>query len=68
MRVLGRYTYLLSNGQKWNSRLLKCYEQPVATWTELMGVSLTNRLRTLTLCMDHTDTQSEKGDPRPIFT
>ncbi len=36
-KVLGRYTYLLSNGQKWNLRLLKCFMPPAVTWSESLG-------------------------------
>ncbi len=38
VKVVGRYSYLLSDGQKWNTRLLKCYLPPTATWTELLGL------------------------------
>ncbi len=37
VKVVGRYSYILSDGQKWNTRLLKRYQPPVATWTELLG-------------------------------
>ncbi len=40
VKVLGHYSYLLSDGQKWNLRLLKHYAPPVATWTELLGLPL----------------------------
>ncbi len=38
VRVVGRYSYLLSDGQKWNTRLLKHYLPPTATWTKLLGL------------------------------
>ncbi len=38
VKVLGRYSYLLSDGQKWNMWLLKCYLPPSTTLTELMGL------------------------------
>ncbi len=37
MKVLGRYTYLLSDGQKWNSQLLKCFVPPAMTWSKILG-------------------------------
>ncbi len=40
VKVIGRYSYLLSNGQKWNLRLLKCYTLPDVTWTEFLGLPL----------------------------
>ncbi len=40
VKVVGRYSYLLLDGQKWNLRLLKCYVPPTATWTELLGLPL----------------------------
>ncbi len=38
VKVIGHYLYLLSDGQKWNTWLLKCYLPPTATWTELLGL------------------------------
>ncbi len=40
VKGLGRYSYLLSDGQKWNIRLLKQYIAPTATWTEFPGTVL----------------------------
>ncbi len=37
MKVLGWYTYPLSDGQKWNSRLLKRFVPPATTWSEVLG-------------------------------
>ncbi len=39
--MLGCYSYLLSDGQKWNMQLLKHYVPPSTTWTELMGLPAT---------------------------
>ncbi|MCP4545751.1 MAG: transposase family protein, partial [bacterium] len=36
-KVLGRFTYQLSDGQKWNSRLLKRFVPPATTWSEILG-------------------------------
>ncbi len=36
-KVLGRYTYPLSDGQKWNLRLLKHFVPPATTWSEILG-------------------------------
>ncbi len=38
VRVIGRYSYFLSDEQKWNTRLLKCYLPTTATWTKLLGL------------------------------
>ncbi len=35
IEVVGRYTYQLSNGQKWNCRRLKRYLPSPVEWTEL---------------------------------
>ncbi len=40
VKVLRHYSYLLSDGQKWNLRLLKHYLPLSATWTELLGLPL----------------------------
>ncbi len=37
VKVLGRYSYLLSDGQKWNLRLLKRILPPRTTWIELIN-------------------------------
>ncbi len=34
--MLGRHLYILSDGQKWNTRLLKRYVAPT-TWSELVS-------------------------------
>ncbi len=36
-RVLGRYTYILSDGQKWSARRLKRYHDPHQQW---MGIEV----------------------------
>ncbi len=36
-KVVGHYSYMLSDGQKWNLQLLKHYLPPAVTWTELLG-------------------------------
>ncbi len=38
IKVLGRYSYQLSDGQKWNTWVLMHYLPPSTTWMELMGL------------------------------
>ncbi len=38
MKVLGCYSYLLLDGQKWNLHLLKRFMPPQTTWTELINL------------------------------
>ncbi len=38
VKVLGRYSYQLSDGQKWNIRLLKRYLVPTADWTKFAPI------------------------------
>ncbi len=37
VKVLGHYSYLLSDGQKWNLCLLKWFMPPRTTWMELIN-------------------------------
>ncbi len=53
VKVVGRYSYILSDGQKWNLRLLKCFVPPTVTWTELLG---------LPILPDAEDTQDGRRD------
>ncbi len=36
VKVVGRYSCILSDGQKWNTCLLKCYT-PHTTWTDILA-------------------------------
>ncbi len=60
VKVIGRYSYILSDGQKWNTQLLKRYQPPVATWTELLGPPiLPDAEVNQEGCKDAVDTQNE---------
>ncbi len=39
VKVVSCYSYQLSDGQKWNIRLLKLYLPPATTWAELLPVT-----------------------------
>ncbi len=36
VKVMGRYSYILSDVQKWNTHLLKCYTPPNTTWMDIL--------------------------------
>ncbi len=40
VKVLGCYSYWLSDGQMWNIQLLKPYLPPATTWAEFLPVAL----------------------------
>ncbi len=39
VKVLGRYSYQLSDGQKWNVQLLKLYLPPATAWADFLPVA-----------------------------
>ncbi len=73
MEVLRRYSYTLSDGQKWNVRCLKHYLPPTTTWMEILGgtadpVSLNAGERETPeedRAMREDDTQEGTPEPQP---
>ncbi len=68
VKVIGRYSCLLLDGQKWNLRLLKCYLPPAATWTEPLGQpspDVTVELGTEVVCNGEEQTVGEEEHHYP---